>query len=940
MDLEGLYRDVVETSPDGIWVFDLAGRTVYANPALAELLGVSPQAVRDMTVLDSLDALGRVQFEKHLGELRAGRLEEQEVEVCLLRADGERVWTLVRESPVFEEGRLTAVLHRFRDYHRRHQALNDLRASRAQLSEAHRITRIGGWTWDLSTDEIMGTPELYALYGLDPAIFPATYVRFLSIVHPADRAAVDAAVQRAHDGEEEFDFEARIEGVGGWVWTRGRGVPHRDHRGVVLSMSGTHQDVTESKQAELALLDLVAQNTLLQAVAVAANEARTLREVLVEAQHLVLLHDDWERGRAFVPACADSADGPGAGGVVPLQMPALDGAADLADLAECAIELEVAGLAYRARRPVWDARRLTLAFPIAFAGEVCAVLTITSAAPLERHAMIEAMAEVVAVQLGRVAERERAERALAGARDAAMEASRQKSEFLATMSHEIRTPLNGVIGLNDLLLRTCLDPDQQRLSSGVQVASRALLGLINDVLDFSKIEAGRLELETVDFEVRPIVDQVAGVLGEAARAGGLELVVTCDPDVPRRLAGDPVRLSQVLTNLVSNAVKFTERGEVTVHASVVDRDDERVGLRVAVSDTGIGIDTSGPGGIDALFAPFTQADASTTRVYGGTGLGLAIAREIVTAMDGDLSYAPRRGGGSVFTFTVVLDRAESPTSAVAVRPGRVVPAARVTPAGLARSVLVVEDNAVNQLVAAGLLRSMGYEVEVAEDGLHALQLLDRRTFDVVLMDVQMPRMDGYAATRVIRGRERGRPTPIVAMTAAAVDGERERCLDAGMDAFLTKPIDPAALGSVLNDLLDEDRVVPPRPEAAAPPPGTESLDVERLDMLRDLDESSTDYLDRAIGNFRANSVAAVDSIRAAILAGDAAGVRHVVHKLVGSALNLGMPAAAADGRRIEHLADDGTVEGALDLLPALEDSLQAGRDALSAYQSSYSGVCG
>ena len=412
-------------------------------------------------------------------------------------------------------------------------------------------------------------------------------------------------------------------------------------------MSGTHQDISEAKQAEAALQDQVTQNVLLQAVATAANEARSLEDLLGQGQLLVLLHDDWERARAYLPT--DDAQG-----VVPLYIHDEDRDADALDRAGTDAELQLANRAFHDRASVWDEARLTIAFPVSYADEVCAVIAIRSAPPLYRHDMITAMVEQVGVQMGRVAERERAELELATARDAAMEASRQKSEFLATMSHEIRTPLNGVIGLNDLLMRTPLSADQLRLASGVQVASRALLSVINDVLDFSKIEAGKLQLERLDFEVRAVFDQVAGLLAEQAHSKGLELIVSCHPDVPEVLAGDPTRLAQVLTNLGSNAVKFTEQGEVFVRATAGPGADGRTVLRVEVSDTGVGIADDD---IGQLFDPFTQADASTTRVYGGTGLGLAISREIVEALGGDIGLEPNPGGGSVFWFTATFDRA-------------------------------------------------------------------------------------------------------------------------------------------------------------------------------------------------------------------------------------------------------------------------------------------
>src|SRR4051794_18609686 len=642
MDLGGLYRDIVETSPDGIWVFDLEGRTLYANPELARMVGATADEVAGLTVFDTLDELGREQFAAHLADLRRGHVNPGEVESQFVRRDGSTLWVIVRESRIeAADGTLTGILHRVSDYHERRQGVEELRTSERRLAEAHRIARIGSWEWDVEKDEICGSDQLYALYGLDPAAFPAAYDAFLQIVHEDDRAEVDRVVQEALRSAGEFVFTARVQGEEGWIWTRGRGKAQTDAAGRVVAMSGTHQDVTESKEAEIALQDSVTQNVLMQAVASASNEAHTLAEVLGQAQSLVLLHDDGARGRGFRPAL-DAEGAPTGEGVVPLYISEEDRDADLATPEESRLELELANRAFRERRSVWDdERRLTIAFPVSYADEICAVITITSDPPLYRHEMIQQMVEQVAVQLGRVAERERAARALADARDEAMEASRQKSEFLATMSHEIRTPLNGVIGLNDLLLRTQLDPKQQRLASGVQVASRTLLGLINDILDFSKIEAGRLELERLDFEVRPLLEQVAGMLTEPARDKGLDLVISCHPDVPAVLSGDPTRLAQVVTNLVSNAVKFTERGRVVVRCTA-EPEDGRVRLRVEVSDTGVGVPRAT---LPHLFEPFTQADSSTTRIYGGTGLGLAISSELVEAMGGTIEYAPNPGGG-------------------------------------------------------------------------------------------------------------------------------------------------------------------------------------------------------------------------------------------------------------------------------------------------------
>jgi PAS domain S-box-containing protein len=374
------------------------------------------------------------------------------------------------------------------------------------------------------------------------------------------------------------------------------------------------------------------------------------------------------------------------------------------------------------------------------------------------------------------------------ARDAALDAARTKAVFLATMSHELRTPMNGILGMTRLALESPMSDEAREHVETVRSSAEALLTVINDVLDFSKIEAGKLTLETLPFGLRRLVDDTLRSFAPTCREKGLTLGGDVDADVPDGLAGDPDRLRQVLVNLVGNAVKFTPEGAVRVTITRVATDDAGVVLRFAVADTGIGIAADQ---IDRVFAAFTQADDTTTRRFGGTGLGLAITRQLVGLMGGEVGVESTPGRGSTFHFTVRFGLADAAAASA--------PAALPAPVVRPLRVLLAEDNPVNQQVALRVLEKRGHTVVVAADGRAAVARACEAAFDLVLMDMQMPEMDGLEATAAIRAAEAGsgRRTPIVAMTANALEGDRERCLAAGMDDYLAKPIDFAALDRVL-----------------------------------------------------------------------------------------------------------------------------------------------
>jgi len=395
--------------------------------------------------------------------------------------------------------------------------------------------------------------------------------------------------------------------------------------------------------------------------------------------------------------------------------------------------------------------------------------------------------------------------ALAEATEAAQAASQAKSAFLANMSHEIRTPMNAIIGLTYLAQSDTIEPEQQQRLHKVAAAAEHLLSVINNVLDFSKIEAGKVHLERREFTVDQVLDNISSMLTQSAALKGLKVELVVAPELRGLpLLGDPQRISEVLLNFAGNAVKFTESGFVRLSAEAEGRDpQQRQQLRFTVQDSGIGIDTEAQ---DRLFQDFEQADSSTTRRYGGTGLGLAISRRLAELMGGNVGVESAPGQGSLFWFTLALDRTGNAPAAE--QPAQRHHNARdlLTPL-VGTRLLLVEDNPVNQEVAKALIGSAGLVVDVASDGAQALDMFDLNDYALVLMDVQMPVMDGLDATRAIRQRPRGQQVPILAMTANAFDEERQRCFDAGMDDHVAKPVVAEQLFSTLHAWLSGQRQV-------------------------------------------------------------------------------------------------------------------------------------
>jgi two-component system sensor histidine kinase/response regulator len=891
---EEKYRELIENANDILYTLDLSGRFTSLNRAGERLTGYTLAEALQMNIADVLGPDDVEPVRQRIANNLAG-LSQPDFELEIFAKDGGRATLDISSRVIRQDGVAVGIQGIARDITERKQAEEVIKLREVQLTEAQHIANLGSWEWDVQTNKVNWSDELYRIFGLHPQEFDATYKAFLACVHPDDRKLLERALEQSLHDKVFPTLDHRIirpDGTERTLQSNWRVTD--DETGRTIKMVGTSLDITERKQLEFELI---------------------------------------------------------------------------------------------------------------------------------------------------------------GARDAAIESTRLKSEFLANMSHEIRTPMNGVIGMTGLLLDTELTAEQRDFTQTINASADSLMTVINDILDFSKIEAGKLRFEKLDFDLLPAVEDPVELLAERTQAKGIKIASLIESDVPVALRGDAGRLRQVLTNLIGNAVKFTDAGEVVVRVTKQSETETHAKLRFTITDTGIGISKEAQG---KLFQAFVQADGSTTRKYGGTGLGLAISKQLVEMMDGEIGVQSRVGTGSTFWFTAQLEKQPAATGASALVKGSLnrkrvlivddnttnrkilvhqaiswgmIPAvaasgqrafellraaagegepfdlvildlmmpemdgfevartikadesiasvrlmmltsygerghaeqahaagvmaylakpvrqaqlfdcltslmgqtsattdeAKPSPADSAmlikhtlseakimsdKRILVAEDNIVNQKVALRQLTKLGYVADTVANGREALKALGIITYDLILMDCQMPEMDGYEATAAIRARETdARRIPIIAMTAHALEGERAKCLAAGMDDYVSKPVKMEELEKLLANWLpvssastEEAGALEKLGKDDSPPVDLERLYLAMGDKPEELQETLEIYLEQMEDSLK--------RLTAAITAGDASEIDLIAHDCAGVSANCGMTAVVAPLRELERMGREGQLTGA------------------------------
>ncbi len=661
----------------------------------------------------------------------------------------------------------------------------DLLKEQIKLSEAQHLSHIGSWDWDIEKNIVIWSEELYRIYNLDPQKNNISTDKIIKIVHPADKENAKRMMAEAKIKHEPFSFYYRIivsDEIIKTIQVRGKVIVN--DAGQAIKMSGTAQDVTDQiHKEELEKLVLATTQSYNSVVIFDRNQkVEWVNEGFTKLTGYTL--NDFKNKSIEILSGNDSKS-----------------AAQQKNIMNSLLTIKKP-FTYETVNYTKEGDKywaLTTITPIlGNDGEAERFITIESDISL-RKKIEEELLEANKITEQSLAKVNKTLDELTMAKKELEVSMKVKGQFMANMSHEIRTPMNAVIGFTDLLLKTPLNPEQKQYVDAVKISGKNLLTIINDILDFSKIESGKLELEQIKFNLSSVVLTVTELMLPKSNEKNIRLSSKIDPNIPDNLIGDPTRLNQILLNLVGNAIKFTNQGEIKIVIELQSGSDETVDLKFSIIDTGIGIPKDK---LPALFKEFNQVSNETTRKYGGTGLGLAIVKQLVELMKGTVSVQSEVNKGSEFTFSIPLKRntgseSENKKTEEYYETGDL--------EGV--RVLLVEDNILNQMLAKKVLTDWKLKVEVAENGLIGIEKLKQMDFDVILMDIQMPEMDGYTATLTIRKLSSPKSnTPIIAMTAHALSGEAEKCIKAGMNDYISKPFEQKMLYSKIYSVLKKHTI--------------------------------------------------------------------------------------------------------------------------------------